>query len=157
MGDNSIPIFEFSRLNHFGLWGCRASLMEKIRSSILWEKSRLHLQRHEYRPVKVKVKLLSHVQLFATPWTVAHQTPSVYGILQARILEWVASSYQSEFHRTLQLAWCQGCVTSTGFKQRQSCFFTSFIQQWERDKALFPLSPLPAGNLKPNLKLNYIN
>ena len=31
----------------------------------------------------------SRVQLFATPWTVAHQTP-VHGILQARILEWVA-------------------------------------------------------------------
>jgi len=25
--------------------------------------------------VKVKVKLLSHVWLFATPWTVAHQAP----------------------------------------------------------------------------------
>ena len=25
--------------------------------------------------MKVKVKLLSHVRLFATPWTVAHQTP----------------------------------------------------------------------------------
>ena len=24
---------------------------------------------------KVKVKLLSHVQLFATPWTIAHQAP----------------------------------------------------------------------------------
>ena len=33
--------------------------------------------------------LLSHVQLFATPWTVARQV-SVHGILQARILEWVA-------------------------------------------------------------------
>ena len=31
----------------------------------------------------------SHVWLFATLWTVAHQTP-VPGILQARILEWVA-------------------------------------------------------------------
>ena len=30
----------------------------------------------------------SHVQLFATLWTVAHQAP-VHGILQARILEWV--------------------------------------------------------------------
>ena len=40
--------------------------------------------------VKVKVKLLSHVQLFATPWTVAHQAPLSMGILQARILEWVA-------------------------------------------------------------------
>ena len=29
---------------------------------------------------------LSYVQLFARPWIVAHQS---YGILQARILEWV--------------------------------------------------------------------
>jgi len=32
---------------------------------------------------------LSHVQLFATLWTIAHQAPSAYGILQARVLEWV--------------------------------------------------------------------
>ena len=32
----------------------------------------------------------SYVQLFATPWTVAHQTLLPMGILQARILEWVA-------------------------------------------------------------------
>ena len=35
---------------------------------------------------------LSHVQLFTTPWTVAHQVPLSMGILQARILEWVAIS-----------------------------------------------------------------
>ena len=33
---------------------------------------------------------LSRVQLFATPWTVAHKAPLSMGILQARILEWVA-------------------------------------------------------------------
>ena len=33
---------------------------------------------------------LSCVQLFMTPWTVAHQAPLSMGILQARILEWVA-------------------------------------------------------------------
>ena len=33
---------------------------------------------------------LSHVLLFATLWTVAHQAPLFMGILQARILEWVA-------------------------------------------------------------------
>ena len=32
----------------------------------------------------------SHVQLFATPWTPACQAPLSVGILQARILEWVA-------------------------------------------------------------------
>ena len=38
-------------------------------------------------------KSLSCVQLFATPWTHRQRTPpisSVHGILQARILEWVA-------------------------------------------------------------------
>ena len=34
--------------------------------------------------------MLSRVQLFATPWTVAHQAPLSMGILQAGILEWVA-------------------------------------------------------------------
>ena len=42
---------------------------------------------------KVKVKSLSHVQLFASPWTVAPPGSSVHGILQARIVEWVAISF----------------------------------------------------------------
>ena len=41
---------------------------------------------------KKKVKSLSHVQLFATLWTVAHQASLSMGILQARILEWVTIS-----------------------------------------------------------------
>ena len=36
---------------------------------------------------------VSHVWLFATPWTVAHQAPLVHGILQAKILEWVAIAF----------------------------------------------------------------
>ena len=32
----------------------------------------------------------SHVRLFETPWTAAHQAPLSMGILQSRILEWVA-------------------------------------------------------------------
>ena len=43
--------------------------------------------------VKVKVKSLSRVQLFGTPWTVAHQAPPSMEILQARVLEWVAISF----------------------------------------------------------------
>ena len=35
-------------------------------------------------------QMLSHVRLFATPWTVAYQAPLSTGILQVRILEWVA-------------------------------------------------------------------
>ena len=36
------------------------------------------------------VLLLSHVQLFATLWTIAHQAPLSRGILQARMWGWVA-------------------------------------------------------------------
>ena len=36
---------------------------------------------------------LSHVWFFVTLWTVAHQDPLSMGILQARILEWVAISF----------------------------------------------------------------
>ena len=38
----------------------------------------------------MRAQSLSHVQLFATPWTVGCQAPLSMGILQARILEWVA-------------------------------------------------------------------
>ena len=38
---------------------------------------------------------LSSVWLFVTPWTVAHQAPLSMGILQARILEWVAMPFSS--------------------------------------------------------------
>ena len=43
--------------------------------------------------VKVKVKSLSRVRLFVTPWTPGS---SVHGILQTRILEWVAISFSGE-------------------------------------------------------------
>ena len=36
------------------------------------------------------LRCFSHVLLFVTPWTVARQAPLPMGILQARILEWVA-------------------------------------------------------------------
>ena len=48
--------------------------------------------------LKVKVKSLSHVQLFVTPRTVSLPCSSVHGIFQARVLEWVAFSFSSIFH-----------------------------------------------------------
>ena len=42
---------------------------------------------------KVKVKSLSRVWLFETPWTVVCQVLLSIGILQAGILEWVAISF----------------------------------------------------------------
>ena len=38
----------------------------------------------------VLCSVISHAQLFVTPWTVAHQAPLSTEILQARILERVA-------------------------------------------------------------------
>ena len=44
----------------------------------------------------VHSQLLSHVRLFVTPWAVACQAPLSMGVLQARILEWVAIFYSRE-------------------------------------------------------------
>ena len=44
--------------------------------------------------------VLSLVRLFVTPWTVAQPASSVYGIFQARILEWVALSHSTEIFPT---------------------------------------------------------
>ena len=45
--------------------------------------------------VKLKVKSLSRVWLFAAPWTVASQAPLSMGILQVQKLESVAISFSS--------------------------------------------------------------
>ena len=52
--------------------------------------------------------LLSHVWLFATPWTVAHQALLSMEILQARILEWVVmpSSRESSQPRNQTQDFC---------------------------------------------------
>ena len=42
---------------------------------------------------KVKVKLLSRVQLLVTPWIAAHQAPLSMGFFQARVLEWGAIAF----------------------------------------------------------------
>jgi len=44
-----------------------------------------------------RAKWLSRVQPFVTPWTVTHQTALSLGILQARVLEWVAISSSRAF------------------------------------------------------------
>ena len=60
--------------------GCIADLL--VLNSISWP----------YETV-LCVCVLSLAQPFATPWTVALQSPSVHGIFQARTLEWIAISY----------------------------------------------------------------
>ena len=45
---------------------------------------------------RVKVKSLSRVQPFATPWNVAYQAPLYVGFSKARVLEWVAISFSGD-------------------------------------------------------------
>ena len=44
--------------------------------------------------------LLSRVRLFVTPWTMARQASLSRGILQARILEWVAMLFSRGIFQT---------------------------------------------------------
>ena len=54
---------------------------------------------------------------FATPWTIARQTPLSIGILQARILEWIAmpSSRGSSQPRDQTQVSCGSCIISRFF------------------------------------------
>ena len=59
--------------------------------------------------------MLSHlvVWLFATPWTLALQAPLSMGILQARILEWVAISSSKKSSQPRD--WTQVSCIAGGF------------------------------------------
>ena len=54
-------------------------------------------------------KSLSHVWLFATPWTAAHQAPPSMGFFQARVLEWgaIAIFKRIPFKRALHIRQCK--------------------------------------------------
>ena len=54
------------------------------------------LARQSIKSESEKQKSSGRVRLFATPWTVACQAPLCIGILQARILEWVAIPFSRE-------------------------------------------------------------
>ena len=84
-----------------------------------------------YISIKIKHQirsdqLLSHVQPFVTPWTAAHQAPLSMGLLQARILEWVAipSSRGSSQPRD---------------QTQVSCTAGEFFTVWDTREALYPL------------------
>ena len=77
-----------------------------------------------------KWKSLSHVQLFAAPWTVAHQTPLYVGILQERILEWAAmlSSRGSSWRRNQNQVFCIAGGFFTIWAPREA---SEFLVLWE--------------------------
>ena len=93
-------------------------------------------------PGWVKWKSLSHVQLFATPWIVVH------GILQARILEWVAFP----FSRGSSQPRDQTHVSNTVGR-----FFTSWATGMRSDGKLQPwlrVAHLPCGGDAADLQLS---
>ena len=57
---------------------------------------------------------LSHVRLCETPWTTVRQTPVSMGILQARILEWVAMPSSRGSSRPLFWTSELGCTKRGG-------------------------------------------
>ena len=59
------------------------------------------MERATWKHIHCAVCLLSHVRLFATPWTVACQAPLSMGILQARILVWVAMPSSRSIYTTM--------------------------------------------------------
>ena len=79
-----------------------SSLMEtKNKQKLCWQNKVKEMQTHHGTLlydihvcvcvcVCVCIQSFSHVQLFVTSWTVAHQVSLVRGIFQARIQEWVA-------------------------------------------------------------------
>ena len=66
--------------------------------------------------------MVSHVQLFAIPWTVAHQAPLSMEFFQARILGWVAisSCMRSSRHRDQTHISCISALAS-GFFGNPAC------------------------------------
>ena len=99
--------------------------------------------------VKVKVKSLSRVRLFATPWTcdpVDCSPPgsSVHGILQARVLEWGSSSSRD---RT-QVSGIAG-RRFTLLATREALSAVQFNRHIEQPPVLSPA--VCTGNMKMNL------
>ena len=75
---------------------------------------------------------LSRVRLFVTPWTAARQAPPSTGILQVRILEWLAMPSSSLF-------W---------FKCNPNSFSSPLRLRWS-----FPLNCLFLLSVSPSLML----
>ena len=70
---------------------------------------------------------LSSVWIFVTPWTVAHQAPLSMGILQARILEWVAIPSPGIFPTQEGNPGLPHCRQIPYHLSHQSCTYKLFI------------------------------
>ena len=75
-----------------GAWQAMVHRVTKSQTRL----KRLNTHTCAHTHTHVVVQLLSHLRLFVTPWTVALGS-SVHGILQATILDWIASSFFGEY------------------------------------------------------------
>ena len=99
--------------------------------------------------VKVKVKSLSRVPLFPTPWTVAYQAPASHGIFQARVLEWIAIAFYRGSSRCANMLLLS--VLTLGHVVHESWIFSGYpypktIQAKYKKASMLP-SPSPCGSL----------
>ena len=87
--------------------------------------------------------MISHVRLFATPWTVACQAPLSMDILQARILEWVSisSSRGSSPPRDWTCVSCIGRLILYHWATWESQHEKGNTQVWEEQKVSYKINP----------------
>ena len=92
--------------------------------------------------------VLSHVGL-CDLWTVAHQAPLSMGILQARILEWVAMPFSrgSSWPRDRTRVSCIGFFTSWATRETLKKR-ASGVKNWARETTLLHVISLPLSTLK---------
>ena len=88
-----------------------------------------------------KWKLLSHIRLFATPWT-------VHRILQARVLEWVAFPFSRGSSQSRDLTQVS-CIAGR--------FFTSWVTGEGQDYWSGQPIPFPADLPNPGTKLGLLH
>ena len=109
-------------------------------------------RRRVFKCWEVKWKLLSHVWLFVTPWTV-----QVHAILQARILEWVTVPLSRGSSQPRD--WMQVCISALLVESpgKSKCWETCTV----RNLLMFPLQWKTAAtswfssDLKTQSKLQY--
>ena len=88
--------------------------------SFLWENMNIGTSKGE---AAAAAKSLSHVRLFTTPWTAAHQAPPSMGF--SRQEYWSGVPLPS-------LAGDRGKVQNTGFKKNKLGWGASLVAQWLR-------------------------
>ena len=77
---------------------CGLLCIEWLKNKVLLYSTGNYIEKNVYVHIYVKVKLLSRVRLFATPWTVAHQAPPSMGFSRQEYWEWVAISFSFKLY-----------------------------------------------------------